>query len=170
MTVFDKIVLTLRRIAMLALVVMMAVTIIDVSMRMILTELVLGSVEVVQLMLVAVVFLALPETFRRNEQITVDVIDQLAGAKTVRRLRLVAAFLTMVVIVVMAWRTVPPALDTLEIGDLTSDLQISLFWYWLPLSIGVVCAAIAGVLAFIAESRGESAPREAGELPGRGDA
>lgn len=170
MAIFDRIVQILRRVSMLALAVMMGVTIVDVGMRMILNELVLGSVEIVQLMLVAVVFLALPETFRRDEQITVDVIDQLAGPKMVRRLRVTAALLTMLVMVVMAWRTAPPALDTLEIGDLTSDLQISLFWYWLPLVIGVVCAAVAAVLAFIGESRGKPIVHAEGELPGRGDA
>ena len=170
MTVFDKTVRVLRRVSMLALLLMMTVTIIDVGMRMMLNELVLGSVEIVQLMLVAVVFLALPETFRRDDQITVDVIDQLVGPGTVKRLRLVAAFLTLLVMTVMAWRTVPPALDTLEIGDQTSDLQLSLFWYWLPLVIGVICAAVAAVLGFVAEARGSSVVREEGELPGGGDA
>ena len=70
----------LRVVAMGALVVMMAVTIVDVTMRLVLGELVLGSVEIVQLALVASVFLALPETFLRDEQITVDVrIDEPGG-------------------------------------------------------------------------------------------
>lgn len=170
MAAFDKIVRILRFVSMLALATMMGVTIVDVCMRMLLNELVLGSVEIVQLMLVASVFLALPETFRRDEQITVDVIDQLAGAGTVKRLRVFAAFLTLLVMFVMAWRTVPPALDTLEIGDRTSDLQISLFWYWLPLVIGVVCAAIAAVPGFAAELRGRRSVREDIDVPGHGDA
>jgi TRAP-type transport system small permease protein len=131
---------------MAALVVMMLVTIVDVTMRMLLNDLVLGSVELVELALVAVVFLALPETFVRDEQITVDLVDQLVRDKALRRLRSGAAIVTALFLGALAWRTVPPALDTLEIGDLTSDLQLSLFWYWLPIVTGAVVAAVIAVV------------------------
>jgi TRAP-type C4-dicarboxylate transport system permease small subunit len=144
--VLDRILSALRRISMLFLVIMMLVTIIDVSMRTLLNELVLGSVELVQFALVAVVFLALPETLSRDEQITVDVIDQFVGAAWVRRLRQIAAIIGAVLLAIMVWRTLLPALDTLEYGDLTNDLQISFFWYWLPIVIGVLAAAIAAVV------------------------
>lgn len=132
----------LRIVAMVALVAMMLVTIVDVTMRLVLNRLVLGSVELVELMLVTAVFLALPETFVRDEHITVDLIDQALPAGKLRGLRTVAAVVTAAFLAVMAWRMIPPALDTLTIGDLTSDLQISLFWYWLPIVIGGVVAAI----------------------------
>jgi hypothetical protein len=51
---------------------------------------------------------------------------------------------------------VPPALDTLEIGDRTSDLQISLFWYWLPLVVGGAASALVMVLVVLRSVR---APR-----------
>ena len=142
----DGLVAALRRLAMAALVGMMAVTVVDVGMRLIINELVLGSVEIVELMLVASVFLALPETFRANRQITVDVIDQIVGPRATRLLKRIAAVLTALVMAVMAWRVVPPALDTIVIGDETTDLQISLAWYWLPLVVGVVVAAIAAIV------------------------
>lgn len=134
---------------MLSLGVMMAVTIVDVGMRLVLNELVLGSVEVVELALVCVVFLALPETFLRDEQITVDVVDQLAGPAARRWLRRFAAAAGAVLLVVMAFRTVPPALDTIEIGDLTTDLQLPLLWYWLPVVIGAFGAAAAALAAAV---------------------
>lgn len=138
---------------MVALVAMMLVTIVDVGMRLLVNELVLGSVEIVQLMLVFAVFLALPETFERNEQITVDIVDQALKPRPVTRLRQAAALVTVVVLLALAWRTVPPALDTLEFGDLTSDLKISLFWYWLPIVIGCVAAAVAAVVGCLVEFR-----------------
>lgn len=140
---FETLVRWLRAAAMAALVVMMAVTIVDVTMRVALNELVLGSVEIVQLMLVMVVFLALPEATLSRAHVTVDVVDQYVSAGTRKRLRRTAALLTGVVLTVAAWRTVPPALDVVELGDLTTDLQISLLWYWLPIIAGVVVAAVA---------------------------
>lgn len=154
MDAFLNVLKLLRWIAMAALVVMMLITIVDVSMRFVLNELVLGSVELVELMLVAVVFLALPETFARDDHITVDVLDQVVGPKRVRLARRVAGLVTAVLLIVMAWRTVPPALDTLVIGDLSSDLLISLFWYWVPIVVGCAGAAIAAVVNLVIDARG----------------
>jgi TRAP-type C4-dicarboxylate transport system permease small subunit len=127
--------------AMCALVVMMVVTIVDVSMRLAINQLVLGSVEVVQLMLVAAVFLAIPETFLRDEHIAVDLVDQALSARALSRVRFAADIVTTGFLCVLAWRMALPALDTLEIGDRSSDLLISLFWYWLPIVIGTMAAA-----------------------------
>jgi TRAP-type C4-dicarboxylate transport system permease small subunit len=146
----------LRVLSITALLVMMLVTIVDITMRLVINELVLGSVEIVQLALVASVFLALPETFLRAEHITIDVIDQGVSARTLRRLRIAATIATAVFVGVLAWRMVPPALDTLEIGDRTSDLQISLFWYWLPLVVGGAASALVMVLVVLRSVR---APR-----------
>ena len=149
----------LRVLSMGALLVMMLVTIVDVTMRLVINELVLGSVEIVQLALIASVFLALPETFLRGEHITVDVIDQVVSAGTLRWLRFAATLVTTVFVGLLAWRLIPPALDTLEVGDRTSDLQLSLFWYWLPLVVGGVAAALTMVLVLL---RGTSARRDQG--------
>jgi len=169
---FDALIRLLRRLSMGALVVMMFVTIVDVGMRMLLNELVLGSVEIVQLMLVAVVFLALPETFRRDSQITVDVVDQLLSARAATRLRRIAAGITAVVMLITAWRTVPPAIDTIVFGDLTSDLQLSLFWYWVPVVAGVACAAVAALVAAVrlcrAPDDGGGSGAESGQTSGHG--
>ncbi len=146
MSFVAKVVRILRVLAMISLLSMMIVTIVDVTMRMAINELVLGTVELVQFTLVAMVFLALPETFLRNEHITVDVIDQAVSPALLRVLRRLAALVTLALVAIMAWRTIPPALDTIEIGDTTSDLQISLFWYWLPVMVGAVAAAVAAAM------------------------
>jgi len=151
-----KVVRVLRVLAMISLLSMIIVTIVDVTMRMAINELVLGTVELVQFALVATVFLALPETFLRNEHITVDVIDQAASPALLRILRRVAALATFTLVAIMAWRTIPPALDTLEVGDMTSDLQISLFWYWLPVIVGAVTAAVAAVIFVARELKADA--------------
>jgi TRAP-type C4-dicarboxylate transport system permease small subunit len=149
MSLLARITRWLRYAAMLALALMMLVTIVDVTMRVSINELVLGSVEIVQLTLVAVVFLALPETFLRDEHITVDALDQVVSPATLRWVRLVASLSSLLLVAVMAWRMLLPALDTLAIGDLTSDLQLSLFWYWLPMLVGGAAAVIALVFVVL---------------------
>lgn len=148
MRLIEQVARALRIAAAVALGAMMTVTIVDVTMRNTINELVLGGVELVELALVVTVFLALPETFLRNEHVTIDAIDQLVSPRVVKVLRCTGAFLTLLLLVVLAWRMTLPALDTVTMGDLTSDLGIPLIWYWLPLVIGgIASAATAGVVA-----------------------
>lgn len=135
--------------ATIGLLAMMLVTIVDVTMRLTMNRLLLGSVELVELALVAAVFLALPETVLDRRHITVDVVDRWLPARGVRMLERAAAVATAGLLVVMAWRMIVPALDTLAIGDRTSDLGISHFWYWLPIVAGSAAAAAAAVVALV---------------------
>lgn len=143
MQLLTRVVRGLKAVSMAGLLVMMGVTIVDVTMRVTLGKLVLGSVELVELALVVVVFLALPEATLARAHVTVDVIDQYVSVRTRRRLRRGAALVCGILLTVTAWRTVPPALDVIEIGDLTTDLKLSLIWYWLPIVVGFVAAAAA---------------------------
>jgi TRAP-type C4-dicarboxylate transport system permease small subunit len=135
----------LRIAAVAALAAMVAITIVDVTMRNTINELVLGGVELVQLTLVLTVFLALPDTYLRNEHITIDLVDHFARPQTVVWLKRAAALLTLVFLAVLAWRMTVAAWDTLALGDRTSDLQIRLIWYWLPLLIGTAVSVLVSV-------------------------
>lgn len=136
----------LRRTAMFALVAMMLVTATDIAMRLVVNRLILGSVEIVQL---ATVFFALPETLLRREQITVDAIDHVLSERSRKRLQLVGSLASFVLIVALFAFSIPQAIDTLRIGDLSTDLQFSLFWYWLPIVVGCCASVLAtGVVAW----------------------
>lgn len=148
MRLIELIARSLRIAAAVSLAAMMAVTIVDVTMRNTINELVLGGVELVELTLVLTVFLALPETFLRNEHVTIDAIDLLVSPRVVKVLRCIGALLTLLLLVFLAWRMVLPAIDTVTMGDLTSDLGIPLIWYWLPLLIGgIASVATAAAMA-----------------------
>ena len=159
MRVIEIIARSLRIAAAIALAAMMAVTIVDVTMRNTINELVLGGVELVELTLVLTVFLALPETFLRNEHVTIDAIDLLVSPRVVKVLRCIGAFLTLLLLVLLAWRMVLPAIDTVTMGDLTSDLGIPLIWYWLPLLIGGI-ASVATAAAMAVRELGAGAEPE----------
>jgi TRAP-type C4-dicarboxylate transport system permease small subunit len=149
----EQLVRGLRVAAVWSLAAMMLITIVDVTMRNTINELVLGGVELVQLTLVISVFLALPETFLRDEHITIDLIDQFAPVRVIKVLRCIGALLTLLLLAVIAWRMLLPALDTIGVGDRTSDLQIPLIWYWLPLLLGGATSVLAMVVVVIRELR-----------------
>jgi TRAP-type transport system small permease protein len=79
--------------ASICLVVMMGVTVVDVVGRWLFAIPIFGAFEVVGVMLVGTIFLALPETFLRDQHVTVDVIDNLVPAAAKRLLQVIAALL-----------------------------------------------------------------------------
>ena len=125
---------------------MMAITVADVVLRTLANYAMRGTVEIVELLLAASFFLALPATFLRDENIVVDVIDRWVGVRGVSRLKRLSAVLAVVVLGVLTWQGWIAAQDTLVFGDVTSDLSIPKIYYWVPLLVGFGGAALAALV------------------------
>jgi len=101
--------------------------VVDVATRYVIASPLRGSIDLVESMLVLVVFLALPECFRRQEQVTVDVVDHVAGSRGVEGLKLFAGLATLAFLALLAYTGVQPLLDALRFGDRKPDLPIPIF-------------------------------------------
>ena len=77
----------LSAIAAIGILSMMLITIADILMHNFLRRPIRGTFDLVELFLVFVVFLGIPEVFRREGNVTVDVIDHFITASTKRMLR-----------------------------------------------------------------------------------
>ena len=126
----------------LALAAMMLLTVADVLLRALANRPIRGMLETVELLLACSFFLALPAAFLRDEHIVVDVVDGIAP-RAVGFLKRAAEVVAIVVIVVMAWEGWKAAKDTLVFNDVTSDLGISKFLYWVPVLIGLAGSGVA---------------------------
>ena len=111
-----------------ALVVMTMWTVVDVVTRFALSKPLSGSIDLVESMLVLVVFLALPEVFLRNEQITVDVFDQMVSPRFVAAMKIVAAMASAGFLALLLWTGSQPFLDAMQFGDRKADLPIQIWW------------------------------------------
>jgi TRAP-type C4-dicarboxylate transport system permease small subunit len=140
--------------AALSLIVMMIVTVCDVTARNLLNRPILGATEIVQLTLVYVVFLGIPETFLKRSHVTVDVADHLFGPRVIYWLNLVGGMATSALLVVMVWMMWVNAQDAYEMGDTTSDLSIPLSVFWAPILVGGGCSIVA-VLVLIGRDLGQ---------------
>jgi TRAP-type C4-dicarboxylate transport system permease small subunit len=76
---------------------------------------------------VLVVFLALPECFRRGEQVTVDVIDHVVPARGVEILKVVAGLASVAFLGLLLYTGVQPLQDAFRFGDRKPDLPIPVF-------------------------------------------
>jgi TRAP-type C4-dicarboxylate transport system permease small subunit len=135
----------LGAVAVLCLAAMVLLTVADVLLRAFFNYPLRGMLELIELGLACTVFLGLPAVFLRDANLVVDVVDQLARASVVRRLRLLGALLSLALLSVMAWQMLPLARGMYEFGDVTSDLSIPKIYYWIPVLLGVVASAAASL-------------------------
>jgi len=122
---------------------MMLITVADVFLRAIFNLPIRGTLEIVELLLAATFFLALPATFLRDEHIVVDMIDRKVGPKGVGLLKRISALTGVILLAVLAWQGWIAAQDTLVFNDVTSDLSIPKIYYWVPIIAGFVGSIIA---------------------------
>lgn len=125
------------------LIAMMMISVADVSLRAAFDVPIFGTFDLVELFLVASVFLAIPATFLREEHIVVDVIDHVAPARLIAGLRWTGTVLTLAFLILMLSQMIEPARDKIEFGEVTLELSIPKYVHWIPILIGVFFSALA---------------------------
>lgn len=143
----------LSRIAGVALLGMVAVNVIDVGLRDLVGIQTIGSYEMVEMLLAAVGFLAIPEAFLRDSHITVELIDQVIPARAVDWLRAFGALFVIVYLVLLTLKMIQPALDYLEFGEVTIELGVPQFYPAVVILTGFAVAILAALVAFARELR-----------------
>ena len=105
----------------LALAVMMLSTDYDVVARAVFDRPLNGAVDIVEMMVLCVAFLGLPEVCLRDEQIRVDIIDGLVPPRVLLLLRLMGLVLTVAFMTILAVNVFQPMLDAYRFGDIKPD-------------------------------------------------
>jgi TRAP-type C4-dicarboxylate transport system permease small subunit len=151
-------------IACVFLTVMMLLTVADVTLRGLFNYPMRGVFELIELLLAATFFVALPAVFLRDENIMVNAVDDYFP-RAVPYLKRFAELLALVVLVVMAWRGFLAAKDSFEFNDVTADLGLPRVWHWAAVLTGLVGSALAALyMALRREPKaepGQDAKREA---------
>jgi TRAP-type C4-dicarboxylate transport system permease small subunit len=122
---------------------MMLFTTVSVLMRQLLDMPVLGIVDIMELSLVGLIFFAMPGVFFRDENVTVDVIDQIVSRRARVALRLIGLVLTLMFLVMMMVQMIPPMMDKWQYGEVTMTLEINRFIHWIPIIFGFAFSIVA---------------------------
>ncbi len=139
----------LTRVAAVFLLAMVAVNVVDVGLRSGFNAPIFGTYEVVEFLLAAVAFLAIPEAFMRGRHITIELIDQVVPARAVDWLRAFGTLCALVFVGLLAWHMVQPALDYIEFNDITMDLQLPLIWKAVLILTGIAASIVAVSVLFL---------------------
>ena len=128
-------------VAAIALFAMMLLTFADVIGRKLLNASIPGSLEVTELLMLAVIFVALPLTSLHGEHVVFDLLDSLLPGGLRKWLHCMANLISAGLMLGAAWLVAQRAGRTVAGGDLTAQLQ---------LPVGPFHYAVAVLLLFTA--------------------
>lgn len=123
--------------------VLMALTCVDVIGRYLLARPVPGALEIVEILVAATVYLALPLVTLRGEHVTADVFDAVMPDWLLRVQHVSASLLSGGVSLVLAWRLWLRAERMMGYGDTTAVLKITLYPLAYTMSAMMALAALA---------------------------
>jgi len=124
---FDLLVRTCTAVGALAIAVMMLATCWDIVARQVANAPLHGVVELVEIMVLASAMLGLPETFLRDEQIRVDLVDSVLPANLILVIKTIALVLAIVLLAILAINVYQPMLDARMFGDVKYDLGVPVY-------------------------------------------
>lgn len=139
----------LTRVAAVFLLAMMLINVVDVGLRVSINAPIFGTYEIVEFMLAAVAFLAIPEAFLRDQHITIELIDQVLPARVIDVLRAFGTFCGLTFVTLLAWHMVQPTLDYIEFDEITMDLQLPLIWKAALILTGVGAAVLTALVLLV---------------------
>ena len=132
----------LRALAALCLLAMMLITVADIVGRHLFSAPVQGTVDLVELALVYLVFLGIPLVFLAREHIVVDILEAAIPHWLVGWLDRAALWISTLLLMTLCFAMWTPFQDTWLFGDRTMDLRIPLVWHWLAIWFGMGLSAL----------------------------
>ncbi len=149
-SVLDRLRVAQLRLASVALIIMMVVTLADVFLRYFFNSPIRGAYELVEAMLVVFVFHGMSTAFMQRRNIVIDLIDQVAPRALVVVLTRLSDLLTVVVIAMFAYAMITPAMQSYSYGEIKMDLHIPIWWEWAVALIGIAGAILCSIGALLA--------------------
>ena len=147
------------RLASVALIVMMTVTVTDVFLRYVFNSPIRSSYDLVETMLLVFVFNGMSTAFLQRRNIVIDLIDTFAARAVVTVLIRIADLLAIVTLCMYAYAMITPAMQAFSYGDRKLELQLPIWIMWAFALAGIAGAIICAIGAlFIGGARRHDEP------------
>jgi TRAP-type C4-dicarboxylate transport system permease small subunit len=146
----DRLRVVQLRLASVALVIMMLVTLIDVFMRYAFNNPIRGAYELVEAMMAVFVFNGMSTAFLQRRNIVIDLVDSLLQRSIVVALIRMSDVLTVATITLFAYAMIKPAMQSFAYGEVKMELQVPIWWFWAAALFGIAGAILCSTGALIA--------------------
>ena len=156
-----------------ALFLMMLLTFADVVGRKVLNESITGSVELTELCMLVMIFMALPLASLAGEHIVFDLLDRYLPARVLHLQMALAHAVSAAIFGGAAWLVWVRSVRTYSMGDVTARLEIGLGPFHRMVAAMLLITALVHVALIVREWRRRADPAQVtfgGHAPPRGDA
>jgi TRAP-type C4-dicarboxylate transport system permease small subunit len=137
------------RLAAVALIVMMCVTVVDVFLRYVFNSPIRASYDLVEATMVLFVFNGMSTAFLQRRNIVIDLVDSIAARGTVRFLIRLSDLLTIFTIGLFIYAMLTPALQSYGYGERKLELGLPIWVLWAAALIGIAGAVLCALGAFL---------------------
>lgn len=138
----ERLTIALTTLASIALAFMASITVCDVVMKNLIHRPIRGTFDLVDLTLVVVVFLGLPDVFRRGTNIVVDVADHFLTPSCRQFLVIFARVLTLLFMLLILYAMVRPASDAVVYPEHQQETGISTWVLWSVILFGTASSVL----------------------------
>lgn len=126
------------RLAMIALVVMMCSTCIDVTLRFLFNKPIHGAYDIVEACLVVFVFHGMSASFFARKNIVIDIVDSMVSPRTEHILVRVSDLVSIALLVLISVAMISPALQAYDYGDRKLELGLQIWVLWVFAIVGLI--------------------------------
>jgi TRAP-type C4-dicarboxylate transport system permease small subunit len=140
-------------VAAVALVLMMLVVVCDVTLRYLFNSPLRGSYDLVEILLVVMVFFGLPRLFADGAHIAIELIDAVAPALAPALSRL-AALLSLLALLFIFYAMLEPTRSAFLYGDRSLELNLPEWIVWVLALVGLVGSIAAAAAAVLCHPAG----------------
>lgn len=105
-----------------------------------------GIVDITQLLVIAVAYLAMPYAFLTGSHVSVDLVTDRFPPRLLAVVRAGGALLSLCFMAAVTWYGGQAALLQYGYGDSSHTIAIPILWYWTPLLIGAALSVVATAL------------------------
>lgn len=141
------------RLAAVALILMMLITVLDVTLRYLFNSPVRGSYDFTECMLVVFVFHGMPATFLTRSNLVIDALDNAMGPRLTGFLIRVSDALTITTLLIMGWAMARTAMQAYDYGDRKLELHLPIYVLWIAAMTGLAGTLLCAVGALFTRAR-----------------
>jgi len=125
---------------------MMALTFVDVVRRYLFEKSIPGSFEITELLMATLIFAGLPLVSRREEHVTVDLIDHFTSAAVQKMHRFVVEFFSGAILLGLGYLMWGKASQVAGYGDTTTILSIKLAPFVYGMAVFLIVAGLVHLI------------------------
>lgn len=133
------------RLAMIALVIMMCSTCIDVVLRFLFNRPIQGAYDIVEACLVVFVFHGMSASFLARKNIVIDIVDSIVSRRTERILVRLSDVISIALLVLISVAMISPAVQAYDYGDRKLELGLQIWVLWVFAIAGLIGTLLCAI-------------------------